>query len=254
MVKQEKTERLDGESTIAAQVIMFKGRIYDFFLFRSDFFIKQNIFQHVLLLYHHQAVTCNCCCYLTSYWVEKELERERSERIFQITRSLLTQMKNLGLFQYSQTHSWATDSFIWFTLWLTSSTVRLSLILWYLMVFMSVLCSNPLDHDLSHSLNVPIIVEDSQWLTKWKGFVTALSVLRSLLCHYMYLRIFGCPWFFFPKAPLFPPEMDASYGGGLFDMVKGGAGKFFSNFKDNLKDTLKDTSTKVMHQVATWVP
>ncbi|XP_020558116.1 putative tyrosine-protein phosphatase auxilin isoform X4 [Oryzias latipes] len=47
-------------------------------------------------------------------------------------------------------------------------------------------------------------------------------------------------------------EMDASYGGGLFDMVKGGAGKFFSNFKDNLKDTLKDTSTKVMHQVATY--
>uniref|UniRef100_H2M269 Auxilin n=1 Tax=Oryzias latipes TaxID=8090 RepID=H2M269_ORYLA len=46
--------------------------------------------------------------------------------------------------------------------------------------------------------------------------------------------------------------MDASYGGGLFDMVKGGAGKFFSNFKDNLKDTLKDTSTKVMHQVATY--
>uniref|UniRef100_A0A3B3D7C8 Auxilin n=2 Tax=Oryzias melastigma TaxID=30732 RepID=A0A3B3D7C8_ORYME len=47
-------------------------------------------------------------------------------------------------------------------------------------------------------------------------------------------------------------DMDASYGGGLFDMVKGGAGKFFSNFKDNLKDTLKDTSTKVMHQVATY--
>lgn len=47
------------------------------------------------------------------------------------------------------------------------------------------------------------------------------------------------------------PDMDASYGGGLLDMVKGGAGKFFSNFKDNLKDTLKDTSTKVMHQVAT---
>uniref|UniRef100_A0A665V454 Auxilin n=1 Tax=Echeneis naucrates TaxID=173247 RepID=A0A665V454_ECHNA len=40
--------------------------------------------------------------------------------------------------------------------------------------------------------------------------------------------------------------------GGLLDMVKGGAGKFFSNFKDNLKDTLKDTSTKVMHQVATY--
>ncbi|XP_028300363.1 putative tyrosine-protein phosphatase auxilin isoform X2 [Gouania willdenowi] len=47
-------------------------------------------------------------------------------------------------------------------------------------------------------------------------------------------------------------EMDASYGGGLLDMVKGGAGKFFSNFKDNLKDTLKDTSTKVMSQVATY--
>uniref|UniRef100_A0A3P9CBP5 Auxilin n=1 Tax=Maylandia zebra TaxID=106582 RepID=A0A3P9CBP5_9CICH len=52
-------------------------------------------------------------------------------------------------------------------------------------------------------------------------------------------------------APLFS-DMDAGYGGGLLDMVKGGAGKFFSNFKDNLKDTLKDTSTKVMHQVATY--
>ncbi|XP_062279916.1 putative tyrosine-protein phosphatase auxilin isoform X3 [Scomber scombrus] len=48
------------------------------------------------------------------------------------------------------------------------------------------------------------------------------------------------------------PDMEANYGGGLLDMVKGGAGKFFSNFKDNLKDTLKDTSTKVMHQVATY--
>ncbi|KAK2835247.1 hypothetical protein Q5P01_015731 [Channa striata] len=47
-------------------------------------------------------------------------------------------------------------------------------------------------------------------------------------------------------------DMDAGYGGGLLDIVKGGAGKFFSNFKDNLKDTLKDTSTKVMHQVATY--
>ncbi|KAL2089707.1 hypothetical protein ACEWY4_014395 [Coilia grayii] len=46
--------------------------------------------------------------------------------------------------------------------------------------------------------------------------------------------------------------MDANYGGGLLDMVKGGAGKFFSNFKDNLKDTIKDTSSKVMHQVATY--
>ncbi|KAM8890369.1 auxilin isoform 1-T1 [Synchiropus picturatus] len=47
-------------------------------------------------------------------------------------------------------------------------------------------------------------------------------------------------------------DMDAGYGGGLLDMVKGGAGKFFSNFKDNLKDTLKDTSTKVMNQVSTY--
>ncbi|XP_062412953.1 putative tyrosine-protein phosphatase auxilin isoform X2 [Sardina pilchardus] len=47
-------------------------------------------------------------------------------------------------------------------------------------------------------------------------------------------------------------DMDANYGGGLLDMVKGGAGKFFSNFKDNLKDTIKDTSSKVMHQVATY--
>ncbi|KAG9343417.1 hypothetical protein JZ751_013581, partial [Albula glossodonta] len=48
------------------------------------------------------------------------------------------------------------------------------------------------------------------------------------------------------------PDMDANYGGGLLDMMKGGAGKLFSSFKDNLKDTLKDTSTKVMHQVATY--
>lgn len=47
------------------------------------------------------------------------------------------------------------------------------------------------------------------------------------------------------------PDMDANYGGGLLDMVKGGAGKFFSNFKDNLKDTLKDTSRQVMSQVST---
>uniref|UniRef100_A0A3B3XXU5 Auxilin n=1 Tax=Poecilia mexicana TaxID=48701 RepID=A0A3B3XXU5_9TELE len=55
----------------------------------------------------------------------------------------------------------------------------------------------------------------------------------------------------FAKCSVFS-DMDAGYGGGLLDMVKGGAGKFFSNFKDNLKDTLKDTSTKVMHQVATY--
>ncbi|XP_075901448.1 auxilin isoform X2 [Nelusetta ayraudi] len=47
-------------------------------------------------------------------------------------------------------------------------------------------------------------------------------------------------------------DMDANYGGGLLDMVKGGAGKFFSNFKDNLKDTLKDTSRQVMSQVSTY--
>uniref|UniRef100_A0A9J7Y5R4 Auxilin n=2 Tax=Cyprinus carpio TaxID=7962 RepID=A0A9J7Y5R4_CYPCA len=46
--------------------------------------------------------------------------------------------------------------------------------------------------------------------------------------------------------------MDGNIGGGLLDMVKGGAGKFFSNIKDNLKDTIKDTSTKVMNQVATY--
>ncbi|KAJ8270272.1 hypothetical protein GJAV_G00112380 [Gymnothorax javanicus] len=47
-------------------------------------------------------------------------------------------------------------------------------------------------------------------------------------------------------------DMDGNYGGGLLDMVKGGAGKLFTSFKDNLKDTLKDTSTKVMNQVATY--
>ncbi|XP_052415757.1 putative tyrosine-protein phosphatase auxilin isoform X3 [Carassius gibelio] len=48
------------------------------------------------------------------------------------------------------------------------------------------------------------------------------------------------------------PDMDGNIGGGLLDMVKGGAGKFFSNIKDNLKDTIKDTSTKVLNQVATY--
>lgn len=57
-------------------------------------------------------------------------------------------------------------------------------------------------------------------------------------------------WLWLAERLLFT-DMDASYGGGLFDMVKGGAGKFFSNFKDNLKDTLMDTSNKVMNQVAT---
>ncbi|XP_058887502.1 putative tyrosine-protein phosphatase auxilin isoform X9 [Acipenser ruthenus] len=48
------------------------------------------------------------------------------------------------------------------------------------------------------------------------------------------------------------PDMEASSGGGLLDIVKGGAGRLFSNLKDNLKDTLKDTSSKVMHSVASY--
>lgn len=48
------------------------------------------------------------------------------------------------------------------------------------------------------------------------------------------------------------PDMESGYGGGLLDMVKGGAGRLFSNLKDNLKDTLKDTSTKVMQSVASY--
>ncbi|XP_053326021.1 putative tyrosine-protein phosphatase auxilin [Spea bombifrons] len=48
------------------------------------------------------------------------------------------------------------------------------------------------------------------------------------------------------------PDMEANYGGGLLDIVKGGAGRLFSNLKDNLKDTLKDTSTKVMQSVASY--
>ncbi|XP_039590875.1 putative tyrosine-protein phosphatase auxilin isoform X4 [Polypterus senegalus] len=48
------------------------------------------------------------------------------------------------------------------------------------------------------------------------------------------------------------PDMEANYGGGLLDMVKGGAGRLFSNLKDNLKDTLKDTSSKVMQSVASY--
>lgn len=46
--------------------------------------------------------------------------------------------------------------------------------------------------------------------------------------------------------------MEPNYGGGLLDMVKGGAGRLFSNLKDNLKDTLKDTSSKVMQSVARY--
>ncbi|XP_075037930.1 auxilin isoform X2 [Mixophyes fleayi] len=48
------------------------------------------------------------------------------------------------------------------------------------------------------------------------------------------------------------PDMESNYGGGLLDIVKGGAGRLFSNLKDNLKDTLKDTSSKVMQSVASY--
>ncbi|KAM4721202.1 auxilin isoform 2-T2 [Rhinophrynus dorsalis] len=48
------------------------------------------------------------------------------------------------------------------------------------------------------------------------------------------------------------PDMESSYGSGLLDIVKGGAGRLFSNLKDNLKDTLKDTSSKVMQSVASY--
>ncbi|XP_030062463.1 auxilin [Microcaecilia unicolor] len=48
------------------------------------------------------------------------------------------------------------------------------------------------------------------------------------------------------------PDMESSYGSGLLDMVKGGAGRLFSNLKDNLKDTIKDTSSKVMQSVASY--
>uniref|UniRef100_A0A2K6LNK0 Auxilin n=1 Tax=Rhinopithecus bieti TaxID=61621 RepID=A0A2K6LNK0_RHIBE len=48
------------------------------------------------------------------------------------------------------------------------------------------------------------------------------------------------------------PDMEPSHGGGLFDMVKGGAGRLFSNLKDNLKDTLKDTSSRVIQSVTSY--
>ncbi|XP_043941502.1 putative tyrosine-protein phosphatase auxilin isoform X2 [Protopterus annectens] len=48
------------------------------------------------------------------------------------------------------------------------------------------------------------------------------------------------------------PDLEPASGGGLLDMVKGGAGRLFSNLKDNLKDTLKDTSSKVMQSVASY--
>ncbi|XP_032884190.1 putative tyrosine-protein phosphatase auxilin isoform X1 [Amblyraja radiata] len=44
------------------------------------------------------------------------------------------------------------------------------------------------------------------------------------------------------------PDMEPIFGGGLLDMVKGGAGRLFSNLKDNLKDT----SSKVMQSVASY--
>lgn len=88
------------------------------------------------------------------------------------------------------------------------------------------------------------VLKDIRTFTwKWAFSVRILTVSAPV---YTVLPS-GC-WL--PNGPL-SPDMDANYSGGLLDMVKGGAGKFFSNFKDNLKDTLKDTSTKVMHQVAT---
>ncbi|KAM8931152.1 auxilin isoform 2-T2 [Pelodytes ibericus] len=48
------------------------------------------------------------------------------------------------------------------------------------------------------------------------------------------------------------PDKEMNYGSGLLDIVKGGAGRLFSNLKDNLKDTLKDTSSKVMQSVASY--
>uniref|UniRef100_A0A4W3J3K5 DnaJ heat shock protein family (Hsp40) member C6 n=1 Tax=Callorhinchus milii TaxID=7868 RepID=A0A4W3J3K5_CALMI len=44
------------------------------------------------------------------------------------------------------------------------------------------------------------------------------------------------------------PDMEPTFGGGLLDIVKGGAGRLFSNLKDNLKDT----SSKVIHSVASY--
>lgn len=97
----------------------------------------------------------------------------------------------------------------------------------------------------------------------------SINILKSIICillnininsqvfnsvqHLHCQRVSLCVCYFSLDSdwPISFPDLDANYGGGLLDMVKGGAGKFFSNFKDNLKDTLKDTSTKVMHQVAT---
>lgn len=59
--------------------------------------------------------------------------------------------------------------------------------------------------------------------------------------------------FCFSLAGASSPDMEPSYGGGLFDMVKGGAGRLFSNLKDNLKDTLKDTSSRVIQSVTRYV-
>ncbi|MBZ3891898.1 Cyclin-G-associated kinase [Sciurus carolinensis] len=64
------------------------------------------------------------------------------------------------------------------------------------------------------------------------------------LCHHLLLS--------FSLAGASSPDMEPSYGGGLFDMVKGGAGRLFSNLKDNLKDTLKDTSSRVIQSVASY--
>uniref|UniRef100_A0A8D2LGJ9 DnaJ heat shock protein family (Hsp40) member C6 n=1 Tax=Varanus komodoensis TaxID=61221 RepID=A0A8D2LGJ9_VARKO len=69
----------------------------------------------------------------------------------------------------------------------------------------------------------------------------------------MFMCVFAClPAFLSLFLGASSPDMESSYGGGLLDMMKGGAGRLFSNLKDNLKDTLKDTSTKVMQSVASY--
>ena len=69
--------------------------------------------------------------------------------------------------------------------------------------------------------------------------------------HYLFFCFYL--FFWFPLAGASSPDMEPSYGGGLFDMVKGGAGRLFSNLKDNLKDTLKDTSSRVIQSVTRYV-
>jgi len=93
----------------------------------------------------------------------------------------------------------------------------------------------------------------------------ALCLTRSSTCEYVwskqssgfvgsvdFLQISDIGFGFVVLEGASSPDMESSYGGGLLDMVKGGAGRLFSNLKDNLKDTLKDTSSKVMQSVARY--